>query len=415
MIETANQRSINRARPKKKKSVNLSIDIILLLTTITLVIFGLIMVYSASWDYSFRNTESESHTEMFFNQLKWLGVGLFIALIVYRMDYHNWRRLAVPAMMVIIGLLIAVLFIKEERYGAVRTINKGSFTPSEFAKLVTVIYLSVWLNSKRNLISKMKFGLIPLGGIIGVISGLILRQPDISAVATIMFLGGVLFFLAGADLKQISLFLLVAMVIGWGIVQVSDTAQDRIAFYFDGIKNPTMAHPHVRRAIESVVDGGLFGVGIGNGDTKLVSLPFPMTDSIFAVIAEETGLAGTTFLIGLFFVLIWRGLHISRQAPDMLGSLLAAGLTFWIGVEAFINMAMMVSLLPVAGNALPFISLGGSSLISTLVSIGILLNISRLSKMPEIQKERTGYASDGIRRSDRRGDQSRPRSSASSW
>jgi cell division protein FtsW len=164
-----------------------------------------------------------------------------------------------------------------------------------------------------------------------------------------------------------------------------------------------------------VVDGGLFGVGIGNGDTKLVSLPFPMTDSIFAVIAEETGLAGTTFLIGLFFVLIWRGLHISRQAPDMLGSLLAAGLTFWIGVEAFINMAMMVSLLPVAGNALPFISLGGSSLISTLVSIGILLNISRLSKMPEIQKERTGYASDGIRRSDRRGDQSRPRSSASSW
>lgn len=415
MIETVNQRSAYRTRPKKKKSVNLSIDVILLLTTITLVIFGLIMVYSASWDYSFRNTESESHTEMFFNQVKWLGGGLVLALIAYKMDYHHWRRFAVPAMLVIIGLLIAVLVIKEERYGAARTINKGSFTPSEFAKLVIVIYLAVWLNSKRNLIGEMKFGLIPLGGIIGVISGLILAQPDISAVATIMFLGGVLFFLAGADLKQIFLLLLVAMIIGWGIVTIQDTAKSRMASFFDGIQNPTMAHPHVRRAIESVVDGGVFGVGIGNGDTKLVSLPFPMTDSIFAVIAEETGLVGTTVLIGLFIILIWRGLHISRQAPDMLGSLLAAGLTFWIVVEAFINMAMMVSLLPVAGNALPFISLGGSSLISTLVSIGILLNISRVSKMSEVQKERTGYASDGFRRSDRRGDQSRPRSSASSW
>jgi cell division protein FtsW len=122
------------------------------------------------------------------------------------------------------------------------------------------------------------------------------------------------------------------------------------------------------------------------------------------VVAEETGLVGTTVLITLFCIIIWRGIHISRNAPDMLGALLAAGLTFWIVLEAFINMAMMVGLLPVAGNALPFISAGGSSLMVTLASIGILMNISRLSKIKNQRRERISYAADGFRRSDRRRD-----------
>jgi cell division protein FtsW len=360
------------------------------------------MVFSASWDFSYQ--EFGSHTYMFSRQLKWLLLSIAVAVIVTYVDYHYWRRMAVPAMMIVVVGLIAVFVVNEVRYGSARTLNEGSFMPSEAAKLITVLYLSVWLYSKRNLIRDIQFGLIPLGGIIGIITGLILAQPDISAAATIIFLGGMLFFLAGADLKQIFILLMVAVMLGWAIVQIQPTAKNRMGSYIVGIRDPTQAHPHVRRAIESIVEGGVFGVGIGEADTKLVSLPFPPTDSVFAVVAEELGLIGTTFLIGLYCILIWRGLIIAQNAPDMLGSLIAAGLTFWIAVEAFINMAMMVGLLPVAGNALPFISAGGSNLMVTLASIGILMNISRLSKTQDTPYKRMAYAANGIRGSDRRRD-----------
>lgn len=402
MIRTENRRSTYTARPRKRNSVRLGIDVPLLLATFTLSIFGLLMVFSASWDFSYQ--EFGSHTYMFSRQLQWFLLSVVFALIVTYMDYHYWRRLVVPAMMVVVIGLIAVFVVNEVRYGSARTLNEGSFMPSEAAKLITVLYLSVWLYSKRNLIRDIQFGLVPLGGIIGIITGLILAQPDISAAATVIFLGGMLFFLAGADLKQIFILLMVAVMLGWAIVQIQPTAKTRMGSYIAGIKDPTQAHPHVRRAIESVVEGGLFGVGIGEADTKLVSLPFPPTDSVFAVVAEEFGLMGTTFLIGLYCVIIWRGWIISRNAPDVLGSLMAAGLTYWIAVEAFINMAMMVGLLPVAGNALPFISAGGSSLMVTLTSIGILMNISRLSKAQNEPNKRMAYAADGFRRSDRRRD-----------
>ena len=170
---------------------------------------------------------------------------------------------------------------------------------------------------------------------------------------------------------------MIAILFGWGVVQIQPTARVRMADYTEGLRSPSASSYHVRRSIESFARGGIFGVGIGNADTKLLGLPVPPTDSIFAVIAEETGLVGTTALLSLYVLLILRGMHISRNAPDMLGSLLAAGLTFWIALEALINMAMMVGLLPFAGNALPFISLGGSNLVVTLASMGILMNISR--------------------------------------
>jgi len=402
MIRTESRRSTYNTRAKKRNSVRLGIDVPLLLATFTLCIFGLIMVYSASWDFSFQ--EYGSRTYMFSRQLQWFLLSVVVAVIVTYLDYHYWRRFAVPAMMIVTIGLIAVFVVNEVRYGAARTLNQGSYMPSEAAKLVTVIYLSVWLYSKRNLIRDIQFGLIPLGGIIGIITGLILAQPDISAAATIIFLGGMLFFLAGADLRQIFILLMVAVMLGWAVVQIQPTAKERMGSYIAGLGDPTQAHPHVRRAIESIVKGGLFGVGIGEADTKLVSLPFPPTDSIFAVVAEEFGLMGTTFLISLYCIVIWRGLIIARNAPDMLGSLIAAGLTFWIAVEAFINMAMMVGLLPVAGNALPFISAGGSNLMVTLTSIGILMNISRLSKTQDTTQKRMTHAADGIRWSDRRRD-----------
>jgi len=349
----------------------------LVLIVIALIVFGLIMLYSASFDFSFNVYGSSAY--MFNRQVRWLGVGLLSAFTLSLFDYHQWRRLVVFAMLGTIGLLITVLFINEIRLGASRTLVDGSYQPSELAKLVAVIYLSVWLYAKRQSLHDISFGLIPLGVILGIIGGLIYLQPDLSAAATVLILGGLLFFLAGADIKQIVLLLVLAVVMGWVVVQFSATGQDRVVTFLAGLKDPTHASYHVQRSFEAVIKGGIFGVGLGQADTKLTGLPFAPTDSIFAVVAEELGLFGSVLLMVLYGALVWRGLVISRRAPDMFGTLLASGITFWVGMEALINMAVMVGLMPFAGNALPFISAGGSNLVSTLCAMGIILNISRQS------------------------------------
>jgi cell division protein FtsW len=221
--------------------------------------------------------------------------------------------------------------------------------------------------------------LIPMAAILGLLGGLIFLQPDISAVITIMVLGGMMFFLAGGDLRQIAVLGLIALVVGAIVVRISPTGAGRVQDYISGLKDPIQGSYHVRRAVESFVRGGWFGVGIGNGKAKLTGLPVPQTDSIFAVVGEETGLIGATALVSLYAMLLWRGLTIARRAPDTLGTILAAGLSLWICLEAFVNMSVMLNLLPFAGNALPFISSGGSNLVVSLAGIGILLNISRTS------------------------------------
>jgi len=240
-----------------------------------------------------------------------------------------------------------------------------------------VIYLAVWMYAKRAQLHNIELGLIPLAIILGLIGGLIYLQPDLSATATVFILGGTLFFLAGADVKQLAILMVLAAAVAWVVIQFSAKGQARVASYSLGLKDPMNASYHIQRALEAIVNGGAFGLGIGKSLTKLTGLPVPPTDSIFAVVAEEFGVFGAIFLIGLYGVLVWRSLVIARRAPDMLGTLLATGLAFWIGIEALINMTVMVGLLPVAGNALPFISAGGSSLVTSLAAMGIIYNVSR--------------------------------------
>jgi cell division protein FtsW len=392
------------------KKLARSVDIPLILAVVALTVFGLIMLYSASFDFSFN--EFGSPTYMFSRQVKWLGVGLLLAFGLSIFDYHHWRKVAVFAMLATIGLLITVLFVNEIRLGASRSLYEGSYQPSEVAKLISIIYIAVWLYAKRDFLHDISLGLIPLGVILGIIGGLIYLQPDLSAAGTVLVLGGLLFFLAGADIKQIVFILILAVFMGWVIVQFSVTGQDRVDSFLAGLQDPTNASYHVQRSFEAVIKGGLFGVGLGQADTKLTGLPFAPTDSIFAVVAEELGLFGTMLLMSLYAVLVWRGLLIARRAPDMLGTLLAAGVTFWIGLEALINMTVMVGLMPFAGNALPFISAGGSNLVSTLSAIGIILNISRQSG-ESVKKEKNDWRSFGavidLRRGNGRRSVPRPR------
>lgn len=386
------------------KSLSRGLDVPLVLTVVALSVFGLIMLYSASFDFSFN--EYGSSTYMFGRQARWFGLGIIGAFALSLFDYHIWRKVGVFAMLGTIGLLVGVLLVNEARLGAVRAFLNGSYQPSELAKLIAVIYLSVWLYAKRHSLHDVTFGLIPLGVILGIICGLIYLQPDLSAAGTVLILGGLLFYLAGADIKQIIFLLLLALVIGWVVVQFSATGRDRVDSFVAGFQDPTNASYHVRRSFEAIIKGGVFGVGLGEADTKLTGLPFAPTDSIFAVVAEELGLFGTVLLMSLYGTLIWRGLVVARRAPDMLGTLLASGVIFWIGLEAAINMAVMVGLMPFAGNALPFISAGGSNLVSTFCAIGIVLNISRQSgegsKIEENEWRSFGAVIDLRRRDGRR-------------
>lgn len=394
MIKTEH---INRAA---RRSLRLGIDVPLLLIVITLVIFGLLMLYSASWDYSY--LQYGSPTYLFNRQLLWLGIGVVFAFLCGMITYRVWRPLALPLMIVTIGALFYVLIRSEILLGAVRTITGGSIQPSELAKIMTVIYLAVWLDSKRDLLNNITFGLIPLSAILGVIGGLIYSQPDLSATATVLILGGLLFFLAGADVRQILLMLLIAIALGWLIVQLKLSNSARVTSYIPGLQDPTQAHPHIQRSFEAFISGGWIGVGIGKATTKLTGLPFPPTDSIFAVVGEETGVLGAAMLVTLYGLLLWRGLVIARKAPDLLGSLLSAGLSIWIVLEAFLNMAGMIGLIPLAGNALPFISYGGSNLLVTLTAIGIQMNIARLSAKVDDQEEQPYRAFVNLRRRNRR-------------
>ncbi|MDI6695430.1 MAG: putative peptidoglycan glycosyltransferase FtsW [Anaerolineales bacterium] len=377
----------------------LRFDVLLVLTVITLLVFGLIMVYSASYDYSL--LWYDDPMEMFQRQLLWLALGLAALITLANIDYHQWRDWAVP-LIVVTGLALLYVLVQGNLLnGAKRTIFGGSVQPSELTKVAVVIYLSVWLYSKRDQLGQVTYGLVPLAIILGFLGGLIFLEPDLSATLSILMLGGLMFFLAGGDLRQIAVILLVAMVVGFLMVNFTPTGKARLDDYLRGFNDPTQSSSHVFRSYGAFAKGGWFGVGIGKAEAKVTGLPVPPTDSIFAVIGEETGIVGVVFLVLLYSGLLWRGLTIARRAPDQMGALLAGGLTFWIVIEALINMASMISLIPFTGNALPFISAGGSSLVMSMASIGIILNVSRLSEKKKEDHGKYFNAVIDLRRRDR--------------
>ncbi len=386
-------------------------DLILVAAVAALCIFGLLMVFSASTDFSL--LENGDAYLIFNKQVLWTILGGLVALVISRLDYRIFPKLVVPMMGITIALLVVILLIGENRLGSIRTFIAGSIQPSELAKVATVIYLGVWLSNRRESLHDIQLGLLPLAFIIGAIGGLILLQPDLSAGATIFIIGVLMFFLADGELKQILIFFLVAAAVGWLVVQFSDTGKQRIAEYIAGRKDLLNSSDHILYSLESIVNGGFFGQGIGDATLKMEGLPLSATDSIFAVLVEELGLLGVIALISLYGVLVWRGMKIAANAPDDLGRILASGLTFWIAIEALMNMAVMVGLLPFAGNSLPFISAGGSNLLSMLAAIGILVGISRQKghKPQEtvVEQRRSYGASVDLRRGNRRRSISRTR------
>lgn len=353
-------------------------DWILILVTGALLIYGLMMVYSTTFDLSYYAVGTS--TFFFYKQVRNLLIGFGILALLASLDYRRLHSspLVVLLMLGTLASLLSVLFLGSPDAETRRDLYGGSYQPSELAKLVTVIYLSVWLTEKKDELKYFWHGMFPYAVVVGVVTGFILLQPDLSAAGTVVIIGALMFFLAGSNLIQVGLGGTVVSIVGLAIMKVSDTGQQRIQDYLAGLDNIAQSSYHVRQGASALLQGGFFGRGLGASHQKLsYMLPAPHTDSVFAVIGEELGLAGCLVLIGLFAVLIWRGASIAVNAPDTLGRLLAGGLTCWIAFEVIVNTAVVVGAFPFAGNALPFISYGGSSLVVMMAAIGILISISR--------------------------------------
>lgn len=405
-----------RRAEKKRQPMRFEINALLLISILGLLVIGLLAVFSSSWEFSFNlDPENRSIAYTILSQLRWVVVGLGVGIFLTLTDYHKMKNWALPIMGITVLVLITLIVLGAANAdGPVRAFKEGSGQPSELAKLVIIIYLAVWLCSKRDQLDQLTLGVLPLMVIVGLTAVLIMAQPDFSAAITVVFLGALLFYLAGSDLKQIVLLLLITAGLAVAAVTLSDTVKERLTIFINGLFNPDEAGYHAKRAMAAISRGGIFGVGIGKGTAKYnAGVPVAWTDSIFVVIAEEAGMIGALIVVGLYILLLYEGLKIARNAPDLLGQLLAAGITLWIGFEALINIGGMMNLAPVAGNALPLISMGGSSMITTLAGLGILMNISKQTSFtPKTPEGRSYSAVVDLRGRDRRGSVSRRRRSS---
>ncbi|MCS7071440.1 MAG: FtsW/RodA/SpoVE family cell cycle protein, partial [Anaerolinea sp.] len=315
-----------------------------------------------------------------------MAIGGVIFVLMTLIDYRIWRRFAVVLLLATIGTLIAVLLFSDQVFGARRAFLNGSYQPGELAELIVVIYLAAWLSSKHTKVGTILNGLLPFGILLAVIGGLVMLQPDLSTAATIFVVAGVMYFLAGANLYHLAGVGAVLGLGGYLLSQRFSYAQDRVSSFASGLTDLTQTSYHTQQAIIAFINGGWTGVGLGQGRQKFGFLPAPHTDSIFAVIGEELGVLGAMFVVALFIVFVFRGLSIARRTHDPFGGLLAAGITIWVIVKALLNIAVMLSLVPPTGVALPFISFGGSSLVVVLAGAGLLLSVARvtvLSSVPE--------------------------------
>jgi cell division protein FtsW len=364
------------AKPRKAPDFVLFIIVLLLLTV------GIVMVFSSS--YVFAQATYVDGAYFLKRQLIWALLGIACVIAMMKVDYHKWEKWANPFFGVALVLLI-LLFVPGIGINikdATRWLGIGglTFQPSEVAKLALVIFMAKNLAVKQNQIKQFTRGMLPQLLIVGITCGLILLQPDLGTALTIAGTAYLLFCIAGARLSHMLVLGLLGVVMLALAIHLEPYRMERFLAFLDPWADPLGDGFQTIQALYAVGSGGLFGLGLGQGRQKFLYLPEQHTDFIFAVLAEELGFLGTTFVLILFLVFVWRGLKIAMDAPDLFGSLLASGITIIVVLQAVLNIGVVTGCLPVTGITLPFISYGGSSLTLNLLGIGILLSVSRFAE-----------------------------------
>ncbi|HYU19144.1 MAG TPA: putative lipid II flippase FtsW [Chloroflexota bacterium] len=357
------------------------VDLLLLGAVVALLGLGVQMVYSSSIVVA--HNEFGDDTYFLVRQLVWIGVGLGGLAVAAGIDYHRWQRVSLPVLLVCLLALLLVLIpqLGVRQYGSARWLRLGPLPlvqPSEFAKLAVIVYLADWLSRKDYKVGKLLEGSLPFSIILSLVAGLVLIEPDLGTTVIICAAAFSVFFIAGANVWHLFFGFLPGGVLSvlWAI-QAAAYRFDRWESFWDPWRYAQDKGWHTVQTLIALGSGGLTGVGFGLSRQKAYYLPNAHTDSILAVIGEELGLVGTLTVMALFVVVGWRGIQIALRARDPFGRLLAIGLTSMILWQAIVNVGAITNSLPYTGVTLPFISFGGSSLCISLISVGLLLSVSR--------------------------------------
>jgi len=354
-------------------------DLMIILIAIALTCFGVVMVFSASAV----TADKRLHDSFFYlkRQGGFAVVGFIIMLVTMHVDYHVWRRWAVPILLLSLVLLGAALVpgIGGSAGGSSRWIKLFAgfrFQPSEFAKIALIMYMAFSLDRKQDKIKSFGAGFLSYMIILMLLLALLLQQPDLGSAVTLFLVAFIMLFAAGARLSYILSVILLSIPFLYYLVMNVAYRRKRITAFLHPELDPLNTGYQITQSLMALGSGGLFGQGLGEGKQKLFYLPEAHTDFILAVIGEELGFVGVIVIVGLFFLLIMRSFRVAAEAKDVFGRFLALGIAVLLGVESTFNMAVVTGMSPTKGLALPFISYGGSSLVISLFAVGILLNIS---------------------------------------
>lgn len=360
------------------------LDFPLLFAIALLCAFGLVMLFSASYYYA-QNTAATKYDGFFYlkSQAMYLAVGLVAMYVVSRVDYHFFDKIRVFALVGTLALMLLVLIpgLGVDRNGAQRWLKipgtSFTFQPSELAKFALIVYMAGFMSRRPQAMKNLTKGVFPMLFIMGAFGLVLLLQKNMSMMVIMMMTGVVMLFLGGAEIKHLLLLAGIAVPILVVAVLMEEYRISRVLMFMDPWESTEKGAYQLRQALIALGAGGVFGQGLNFSRQKLLFLPYGESDFIFAIIGEELGFIGCTLLILTYLFIIYRGIRIAMRCKDRFGSLMAAGITAVIGMQAAINIAVATSSIPPTGQTLPFVSAGGTSLMIFLAAAGILLNISR--------------------------------------
>ncbi|MDO8614767.1 MAG: putative lipid II flippase FtsW [Dehalococcoidia bacterium] len=362
-----------------------------MVATAMLVITGLLAVYTSSYAIGYHEYGDANYFVA--RQAVFALAGLCALAFFMRLDYRRLRTLSVPMLLIALVALLAVLVpgIGVQRNGASRWLEFGpvALQPSEFAKLAVIVYISAWLASRGQEINKFTLGFVPFTLLLGVVGGLIIAEPDMGTTVIILLTASTLFFVAGAPLSHLGLLIGVGGLICYGVVLQRDYQMDRLSSFVSPESDPQGLGFQVIQLLIALGSGGPMGLGWGESRQKLFYVPGSHTDGVFAILGEELGFIGLIAILAIFAFFVYRGLRVCMHSRDRFGMLLTIGIISWISFQTLINIGGITRTIPLTGVPLPFLSYGGSSLMSVLAAAGILLSVSRYtSDVPYTERER---------------------------
>jgi cell division protein FtsW len=359
-------------------------DKVLFIATLLLVCSSIVMVYSASAVVA--EDQFEQANFFLMRQTMWAMLGLAVLAIAMRIDYRAYRNdLFIWAVLAVVGLMLVAVFFSPPINNTRRWFGYGGLgiQPSELAKIAAVLFTALILERRMHRINEFSYALLPIAIVVGSLCALIFFQPDYGTMLSLLLIVAMMVFAAGLHYRFIVGAALAALPVLYVMLMSADYRRRRLFAFLDPWADPLGDGFQTIQSLIAVGTGGLTGRGLMAGVQKLFYLPYPHTDFIYAVIAEELGLLGTLGVLVCFCVIAWRGLRISMRAEDAFGSLVALGVTTMICIQAFVNMSMVLAMLPTKGIPLPFVSSGGSSLLISLLGMGILLNVSQHESQSE--------------------------------